>query len=80
VHHPALHPLSLLAQPGRGVPRDPHPPSHPPRILRQRQSTHRRHPRLHRQLQPTLPTIHLDQTADEILPHTTRQPTSDAGH
>ena len=32
--HPALHPdLGVLAEPGRGLLRHPHPPSHPPRHL-----------------------------------------------
>ena len=60
--HAALHPdLRILAEPRRGVLRDHHPPGHPPRILRQRQTTHRRDPRLHRRLQRPLPTLHLDQ-------------------
>ena len=33
----------VLAEPGRGVLRDHHPPGHPPRHLHQRQRTHRRH-------------------------------------
>jgi site-specific DNA recombinase len=60
--HAALHPdIRVLDQPRRSVLRDHHPPSDPTRILRQRQRTHRRHPRIHRRLQPTLPALHLDQ-------------------
>ena len=78
--HAALHPdVRVVAKPGRGVLRDHHPPSHPPRFLRQRQElitairafidayNHR--------CQPFIWT----KTADEILPRT-RQPTSDARH
>jgi len=61
--HPALHPdLRLLAEHGRDLLRDHHPPGHPPRHLHQRQRPHRRDRRLHRRLEPALPTLRLDQT------------------
>ena len=60
--HAALHPdVGLVAEPRRGVLRDHHPSSDPPRILRQRQRAHRRDPRVHRRLQRPLPTLRLDQ-------------------
>ena len=44
--HAALHPdLRVLAEHGRDLLRHHHPPSHPPRQLRLRQGTHRRHRR-----------------------------------
>jgi len=59
---PALHPdLGLLAQPGRGVLLDPHPPGPAPRQLPHRRRPHRRHPALHRRLERPLRTFHLDQ-------------------
>ena len=72
--------LGLLAEPRRGLLRDHHPPSHPPRILRERPATRHRHPRLHRRLQRALPAVHWTKTAEQILPRATRQATSDAGH
>jgi hypothetical protein len=57
-----------------------HPPSHPPRILRQRHPTQRRHPRCHHRLQRPLQTLHLDETPDEALARATCQTTSDARH
>ena len=61
-HHTAFHPdVRIVAEPRRGVLRDHHPPSHPPRLVRQRQRTHHRHPRLHRRLERPLPALHLDQ-------------------
>jgi hypothetical protein len=60
--HPALPPnLRLMAEPRRGVLRDHHPPSDPPRILRQRQATRHRDPRVHRRTQRSLPAVRLDQ-------------------
>ena len=60
--HAALHPdLRVLAEPRRGVLRDHHPASHPPRLLRQRQGTRHRDQRLHRRLERPLPPVHLDQ-------------------
>ncbi len=60
--------------------RDHHPPSHPPRHLRQRQATRHRDPRLHRRLERPLPAVHLDQDRRRDPPRATRQPTSDARH
>jgi len=51
----------LLAEPGRGLLRDHHPPSHPARHLHQRQRPHRRRRDLHRRLERPLRTVHLDQ-------------------
>ena len=67
--HVALHPdLGVLAEHGRDLLRDHHPPSHPPRHLHQRQRPHRRHRDLHRRLERPLPTIHLDQTRRRSCP------------
>jgi hypothetical protein len=61
-YHPALHPdIRIVVEPRRGVFLDHHPPSDPPRILRQRQRSRHRDPRLHRRLQRPLPTVRLDQ-------------------
>ena len=60
--HPALHPdLRVVAEHGRDLLRDHHPPGHPPRHLHLGQGPHRRHRDLHRRLERTLPTVHLDQ-------------------
>ena len=60
--HAALHPdLRVLAEHGRDLLRHHHPPSDPPRHLHQRQGPHRRDRDLHRRLERTLRTLHLDQ-------------------
>ena len=60
--HPALHSHQrVLAEPGRGVLLDHHPPSHPPRQLRQRQGSDHRHRTVHRRLERPLPPVRLDQ-------------------
>src|SRR6187455_3211609 len=60
--HPALHPdLGVLVEPGGDLLRNHHPPGHPPRQLRLRPRTRRRDPPLHRRLERTLRTVHLDQ-------------------
>ena len=60
--HPALHPdLRVVAEPGRDLLLDHHPPGHPPRQLRQRQRPDRRHRHVHRRLERTLPPLRLDQ-------------------
>ena len=60
--HPALHPhLRVVAEPGRDLLRDHHPPSHPPRHLHLRRRPDRGDHRIHRWLERTLPTLCLDQ-------------------
>jgi hypothetical protein len=60
--HPALHPdLGVLAEHGRDLLRDHHPPSDPPRHLHLGEGPHRRHPGLHRRLERPLPALRLDQ-------------------
>jgi transposase len=60
--HAALHPdVRVMAEHGRDLLRNHHPPSHPPRHLHQRPRPHRRDPHLHRRLERPLPTVHLDQ-------------------
>ena len=60
--HTAFHPDELLvAEHGGDLLRHHHPPSHPPRHLRQRHRPADRDPHLHRQLQPARPAIRLDQ-------------------
>jgi len=59
--HAALHPdLRVVAEHGRDLLRDHHPPSHPPRHLHFSRRTDRRHHRVHRRLERTLPTLCLD--------------------
>ena len=49
------------AEPRRGVLQNHYPPSDPPRVVQQRQTTHHRDPRVHRRLQRPLPPVRLDQ-------------------
>ena len=51
----------IVAEPGGDLLRDHHPPSHPPRHLRLGPRADRGDHRVHRRLERTLPTIHLDQ-------------------
>jgi hypothetical protein len=53
--------LGFVAEPGRSLLRDHHPPGHPSRHLHQRQGSHRRHRDVHRRLERTLRTLRLDQ-------------------
>ena len=60
--HHALHPdLRIVAEHGRDLLRDHHPTGRPPRHLHLGEGPHRRHRHLHRRLERTLRTIHLDQ-------------------
>ena len=80
--HPALHPdLRVVAEPGRDLLRDHHPPGHPPRHLHQRQGPHRRDQHLHRRLERTLPPLRLDQDRRrDPAPKPRRKQTSDTRH
>jgi transposase len=60
--HPALHPdQRVLAEHGRDLLLDHHPPGHPPRQLRQCQGAGRRDRAVHRRLERTQPPVPLDQ-------------------
>ena len=60
--HPALHPdVGVVAEHGRDLLRDHHPPGHPPRHLQLRPRPDRGDQRIHQRLERTLPTVHLDQ-------------------
>ena len=80
--HPALHPdLGVLAEHGRDLLRDHHPPGHPPRHLRLASrdlidAISRFIDGWNERCQPFIWT----KTADEILTKATRKPTSDARH
>ncbi len=54
-------PTSGVVAEHRDLLRNHHPPGHPSRHLHQRQGPHRRDRDLHRRLERTLPTVHLDQ-------------------